>query len=170
MLCCVCIFSVFHLVSCAPEDPYKGNPFLSPSLCLACEFRASERASGWQERFPPAHTPDPHDLQPCVQRSVCLWHVPCLSGSVPGCSQYRQTGLLGAPQLSPSWRKAGQKCSVKFPLRWHLIIAPPSAVPHLFAPLYEHFMNTHDCPKSESLWVTYCGCSGCWRVSRKMGE
>lgn len=43
-----------------------------------------------------------------------------------------------APELSTSWREAGRKFSVKFPLRWHLIIPPPSAVWHVFAPLYEH--------------------------------
>lgn len=80
--------------------------------------------------------PHHHDFQPCLPRSVGFWNVPCLSDSMQAVQT--QTALVGAPELSTSWRKADQKFSVNFPLRWHLIIPPPSAVSHVFALLYEH--------------------------------
>lgn len=135
----MCIFGIFHLVNCAPKDPYKGNLFLSPSLCLACDFRTVKRHQDGRRDFP-QHTPQ--NLILMIYRPVCRDQ--CASGMFPASVTTCQgavstdTALVGAPRLSTSWRKAGQKFSVKFPLRWHLIIAPPSAVSHLFAPLYEH--------------------------------
>lgn len=67
ILCCVCIFSVFHLVNHVPKDPYKGNRFLSPSLCLAHDFRTRKKAPLEAANNPwllPLKSPQLPDLQP----------------------------------------------------------------------------------------------------------
>lgn len=97
-LCYGSIFGIFHLVNCAPKDPGKSNPFLSPNCVWLVILGPAKR----HHCTPPFSTEDhkcsPSSSSPCfywwLHVALSLWVLMCIRSSC---------WITPVPDSSPPW-------------------------------------------------------------------